>query len=298
MLASARPDYFHSRLFCANVRGHFLSQDVLRAVIAVYCPTQSLLQVLSRADLSDLDLHTCENWRHFERTKSRAMCSVMAVESLATDPAFRRYADSSHGAAAHPTVLVTKRDPENLRLIRNVPLQEVLWFEEAAYALGPAIHRAQGANHLQKVAEAIGESQQLPRRLRDALQHACRGSTPVRSIAQLAAHVGCNRSTLSRLWKRSVGPDAGLRLEDFLAWLIVLRALRQRSPGRKWSAVADDLDVPERTLRRLVGRWAGGNLRTLTVADYPSVAARFEDRILANPVRSNCHVLAATATSK
>lgn len=257
-------------------------------MIALYCQDSVRLLALSRLHLATLDVLPCQDWRFYERARALASCSVVLIDRLHVDPLFERLA-ARQGGAVHPTILVTDKDPENLRLIRSLTLEEVLWVEEVEHALVPAIRRACSAGHLQQVAQTIGGAAQLPRRLRTALVHACRSPACVRSVNDLAAAVKCDRSTLCRQWQRGRSPGTELRLEDFLDWLTILRAVGRRPPGRKWSAVAEELGVQERTLGRMARRLLGSGLRELDVDGYAGVAARFEESALRRVV--GCNIL-------
>jgi hypothetical protein len=257
-------------------------------MIAVYCQDEVRLLALSRLHLAALEVLPCLDWRYYERAKARASCSVVLIDRLQADPLFERLA-ARPGAAVHPTILVTDKDPENLRLIRGLTLEEVIWAEEIGHALIPAICRASNAGYLGQVAQAISGAPHLPQRLRTALVHACRSSVPVHSVSELASEVECDRSTLCRQWRSGCGSGAELRLEDFLDWLTILRAVGRRPPGRKWSAVAEELGMQERTLRRMSRRLLGSGLRGLDVDGYARVASRFEEIALSRI--AGCNVL-------
>jgi hypothetical protein len=257
-------------------------------MIAVYCRDEARMQALTRLHLATLEVLPCLDWRCYEQARARASCSVALIERLHADPLLERLA-SRPGGAAHPTILVTDKDPENLRLIRGLILEDVIWAEEVKDALVPAIRRACNAGYLQQVAVVVDGNARLPQRLRAALVHACRSRAPVGSVGDLAAAVRCDRSTLCRQWQRGRGAGVELRLEDFLDWLIILRAVGRRTHGRKWSAVAEELGIQERTLGRIARRLLDSSLRELNVDGYTVVAARFEEGPLRNI--AGCNVL-------
>jgi len=248
-------------------------------MIALYCQDEARLSAISRLHLAALDVLLCRDWRNYERAKAGASCSVILIDRLHTDPLFERLA-ARPGAAVHPTILVTDKEPENLRLIRGLTLEEVIWAEEVGHALVPAIRRASNAGYLHQVARAIGAAAHLPQRLRAALVHACRSSVPIQSVSDLAGEVKCDRSTLCRQWRSGRSAGTELRLEDFLDWLTILHAVGRRPPGRKWSAVAEELSMQERTLGRMSRRLLGSGLRGLDADGYAGVATRFEESAL------------------
>jgi hypothetical protein len=257
-------------------------------MIAVYCRDEVRLLAIMRLHLNTMNVLPCHHWHCYERAQTRARCSVALIDQLHVDPLFKRLAVRP-GGVVHPTILVTDKDPENLRLIRGLTLEDVIWAEEVGHALVPAIHRASNAGYLQQVAAVIDDTPHLPQRLRAALAHACRNRVPVRSVNGLAAAVECDRSTLCRQWQKGRSTRVELRLEDFLDWLTVLRAVGLRPPGRKWSAVAEELGMPERTLSRIARRLLGSGLRELDLNGYMSVAAKFEAEVLRH--LASCNVL-------
>lgn len=229
----------------------------------------------------------CADWSSLQRARSRARCSVLCVARLQRSPVFAEFVDAARHPGVHPTVLVTDRDPDNLRLIRGVAVEEVVWPEEVGDALLPAIQRACSTGYLLRVAAAVESSPRLPLRLRAGLAHTCRSRLPVGSVKGLAAVLGVDRSTLCRQWLRGRREGTALRLEDFLDWLILLRAVGRRAPGRKWSAVAAELGVPERTLARTASRLLQQRLRELDCEHHECVVARFEADALAAVVQRN-----------
>lgn len=83
------------------------------------------------------------------------------------------------------------------------------------------------------------------------------------SVAELAAAVGCDRRTLWQQWSQVVGPSSEFRLQDFLHWLALLRAVGLKRPERSWDRVADAVGVHPHTLGRWARRYTGGTLREL-----------------------------------
>jgi hypothetical protein len=120
----------------------------------------------------------------------------------------------------------------------------------------------------------------VPTRLRDALAAACRAGTPVYTVAQFAALSGRDRRTLWRLWQSSFGPVPPLRLQDFVQWLLLIRAASLRSTGQRWGSVAADLGVNQHTIARLARKLAGMNLRELAAAGPAEITRRFEEHVV------------------
>jgi hypothetical protein len=130
------------------------------------------------------------------------------------------------------------------------------------------------------VGSELRAADHLPRKLREALALACEGEPPIRTVERLAVRVGCDRRTLWNQWKQSLGRDTELRLQDFLHWLLLLRAAGFKTAELSWADVADAVGVHPHTLGRLARQLTGRNLRDLGAGSPASVLARFEAEIL------------------
>lgn len=130
------------------------------------------------------------------------------------------------------------------------------------------------------LAGTIRQSAHLPPRLREALALACDERRAIRTVEKLAAAAGCDRRTLWTHWKSSVGPDAELRLQDFLHWLLLLRAAHRKTPALAWADVADEIGIHPHTLSRLARQLTGLSLRELAADGHAALARRFEAEVL------------------
>ena len=119
----------------------------------------------------------------------------------------------------------------------------------------------------------------LPRRLREALALACDGGRTIRTVEKLAAVAGCDRRTLWTYWKQSVGRHSELRLQDFLHWVLLLRAAQSKTENRPWAEVAEELGIHPHTLGRLARQLTGTSLRKLSSRTY-TVPQAFETRVM------------------
>jgi hypothetical protein len=120
----------------------------------------------------------------------------------------------------------------------------------------------------------------LPPRLRDALVLACDERRSIRTVEKLAAAAGCDRRTLWTHWKNAVnGRGAGLRLQDFLHWVLLLRAAHRKRPSVAWADVADELGIHPHTLSRLARQLTGTPLRDLAAGGHTALAVRFEAEV-------------------
>jgi transcriptional regulator GlxA family with amidase domain len=120
----------------------------------------------------------------------------------------------------------------------------------------------------------------LPPRLREALALACDDRRAIRTVEKLAAAAGCDRRTLWTHWKQSVGRHSGLRLQDFLHWVLLLRAAHRKTASRPWAEVAEEIGIHPHTLGRLARQLTGSSLRELSSRAHLTLAQAFETRVL------------------
>lgn len=94
----------------------------------------------------------------------------------------------------------------------------------------------------------------------------------------LPAAVGCDRRTLWHHWNAACpGP---LRLQDFLHWVLLMRALGGKTRDRSWATVAEEVGMHPDTLGRLARQLAGLGLRELDAGRQATVADLFRTRVL------------------
>lgn len=222
-----------------------------------------------------------EHWSEVEGDARRADCLVVLVPALRSSPVVPRLAALRARYPSRPAVLVTRWDPENSRHLKDVSVDEVVWCGEVERDLAAAVRRAcsrggEAALHHAAPLESAGH---LPAVLRAALSHACRSEVPVRSVKQLAAAVGSDRRTLWYHWTRAAGLAPGLRLQDFLHWVLLLHALARKTADRPWAVVAGEVGIHACTLLRYARTLAGRTLPELA-ADVDGASALFRERVL------------------
>ena len=151
----------------------------------------------------------------------------------------------------------------------------------------PARPRAIRSSHAisPALAGSLRRAHHLPQRLRDALALACDAREPIRTVERLAAAAGCDRRTLWAHWKQSAGKRSPLRLQDFLHWLLLLRAAHRKSSERPWAQVAEEIGVHPHTLSRLTRQLTGFSLRELGMNGHAPLAERFQTEVVAVVVR-------------
>jgi AraC-like DNA-binding protein len=224
------------------------------------------------------------DWPHFERAAESAECSVIVIGWLSVPEVDRLMAFKSRHPL-HPVVLVTRGDMQNARQLKAVQVEEVIWLEEMDHELSGAVSRTCTLSHHRSFCEAMSDADYLPGCLAPALARACSAEPPLRTVQKLATLVGCDRRTLWQHW-RAVTDGEELRLQDVLHWLLLLRATSQKTPGRSWATVADELGVHPQTLGRISQQLTGHSLRELAGRRQGEMVDRFEHDVLGVLLRS------------
>jgi AraC-like DNA-binding protein len=251
-------------------------------MIMLYTSAREHIPKLRALLPSGTPVATTDDWSAFEQTVATSSCAVIVVEWLFRDPVFPAVSKFKLRRPAHPTVLVTRWEPENARLLKDLVVEEVVWFRELDLQLGPAVQRVCTAHfsHTRSLGVVFEEAGQLPPKLREALALACRADPPIRSVNQLALITGCDRRRLWEQWSASLEASFSMRLQDFLHWLVLIRALGRKAPGRSWERVAAEVGVSHRTLRRMAQQLTARTLQQLEQQSPGAAAAEFRGRVV------------------
>jgi AraC-like DNA-binding protein len=217
-------------------------------------------------------------WHTFQRSAATTESLVAVLPGPVSGDDIEALASLQRRLPYHPLVLAVDRDPENLRRLSPLRVAEMIWTEEVDRQLWPTLRRARTGAALRRLARQLEDADWIPARLRQALAAACRATSPVRTMPELAALVGRDRRTIWRLWQSTFGPESPLRLQDFLDWILLVHAAAHRSTGLRWSTVAQELRVHEHTIARIARRLAGINLRQVGDGGPGEVIRRFELR--------------------
>lgn len=251
-------------------------------MVALYSPDEVLLSRIAKTLRSGTPINEARSWRELVGYATAAECLLVAIVSLKDDTLFEVLCAFKRRFPYTPVVLITHEEADNLRLLKNLIVEEVVFTSSLEKELHLALGRASTKAYLYLIAEKLERAAHLTCKLRQALVFACRSEQPIRTVADLARHVQRDRSTLCSQWRRTVGRST-CRLEDFLDWLLLLRAAGQKGAGWKWGAVAAQLGVSERTLRRLSVRLCNRTLREFDARGQAEVIAHFEKSLL-NPL--------------
>lgn len=236
-------------------------------MVALYCRAAAYLAQTLAAFPAGHHVLAAEAWPQFRRAMASASVAVVVLPRLVAQDlrALRALRAPRLARWLVPVVLVTSSEPDNARYLKDVTVAEVVWLDEADRELWPAVRRAANGHGSPRtrLADEIRMNERLPLQLRRALEYACRSERPITSIVALARAVGCGRSTLGRQWRRVVGTGRDRRLEDFLDWILLARAVERKAPDRSWEQVADNLRLYKSVLARVARRLTGHTLGDL-----------------------------------
>lgn len=222
-----------------------------------------------------------DDWQAFERIAAGAECAVVWLEWLGAGDGFSRLVELRARLPLQPMVLVTHKDADNARHLKDVLLEEVVWHDEPAHELWSAVARARARGTLSLVALAFQRAPRLAPPLRRGLVFACRSSRPIHSVSRLSDMAGCDRRTLWRHWRDAVGDEAPLTLQDVVDWLLLLRAAQRKTIDVCWRAVAEEMGVHEHTIGRLAQRLGHHTLRGLSGMRLEGLLDRFDAEVMA-----------------
>lgn len=217
----------------------------------------------------------CRDWDDFISSLRQADCSL-AVERTPEEPAtaarIRSLSMLQHDASV---VLVVRCGQYRRSRMRLLPIAITVCLEDGPGAVTSAIRHAHTRGVLRRLALRCRDSTTLPNILASALIQLLENEQPIVSIGDLARRVGRDRSTLWHSWRSHVGAQP--RLEDFVEWLVLLRAIAKKTPQRSWRTVARSLGVHEHTLMRLGRRLAQTRLRDITTQRATDLLQEFAD---------------------
>ena len=169
-------------------------------------------------------------------------------------------------------LIIVRATPESPPI--PVTADETLDARHAAHTLWSVIREIESRGLFNRLANVIRSIDPLPSVLRLGLVHTLLRPTPISSIKELAAELGCERRTLPRSWELYFAGQED-RLIDFLDWIVLLYVTGRKTAKRSWTTVARDVGVAEETLTRSARRLVGFSLSELTVLGQAPVLDKF-----------------------
>jgi hypothetical protein len=128
---------------------------------------------------------------------------------------------------------------------------------------GDPMKLSSGNQALSELAMKVGQDLGIPQELRCAILLLLESPHPIRSEKELALRVGCDRTTLYRQWRDTLGPPTQMGMKDLIDWVLLVRAVTIRHTAKSWSEVATWLGMERPTLSRAAMRLTGGGLLEL-----------------------------------
>lgn len=219
------------------------------------------------------------NWKQFgclalEAEVAIACFPILSERLIGLIRHFSRGRTSPRVVIACDDLRTDGDDTDGLGVDAIVPLSD------EARSLWSAVQHVNSRLRRRQIARQIDAASHVPEPLRSALGACCDSAAPVPSVVALATQRGCARSTLEYQWSILAGGVCpGIRLKDFIDWIIFLRALSIKGSDTAWRQVADATGVHEQRLQRISRRFTRLPLRTRE--DLDRVAeTRFRETLL------------------
>lgn len=193
--------------------------------------------------------HPVESWSELFNTLSTIDCVVIDVAH--SELPWAAWATLA-GELSVPTeiVLIVPPDLSYLRLLARIRVFAVLTSDELHTALVETIRAVLRPAVLEAFATHVHKLEHLPISLRTALLVACEWEAPITSVNRLASLAGCSPSNLQRQWRTAA--NGGVRLQDFLNWVLVVRAHERHA--QSLTSWAQTTGIPPRRIRRWMRR--------------------------------------------
>lgn len=249
-------------------------------MFVICCTEPRFAQEVRAALPADAPVRMVRDFAELESAAPLAWAlAVQVTESTAPELA-RRLQSLMARHPLVPVVAITPRSIDVILHLLNSGIAETVWSDAVDGTLYETLSRVRGRGVLDRVALLVERSEIIPLALRGALTAAVRRPTPPRTVRELAALAHCDRTTLWKHWRRSLGADHPLTPGRFLDWLLLLHGVARKQPGRKWERIADELGIHPHTLMRLAQRLAGATLRELATDGHVMLVRRFEERVV------------------
>lgn len=200
-------------------------------------------------------------WREPDRARllrraGSAECAVVVCPGFVGSDAgdWLRELRFTHGSL--PIVLCTNAVRSTLVELTGVVDQVVvrpLSLPEITHAIAAATR----ARWLRGFARRVEAADRMEAGLKELILPSILPAVPYTFVGRLCRDLGISPDTARRRWRAHWSGSPPLRLEDFLAWIALLRAHAAKPPGTSWKRAAGCLGVSRRRLRRWVRRYLG-----------------------------------------
>lgn len=225
----------------------FPRPDRQRIVIPIHCSSIRIEDAVLEF-VGDL-VEPVRSWNDFE---NRATSNPVAIIAMERDgiPNAHRAEHLTRSAASTRFALVIDDAAIEYDLLGRLTVWKVVPLSQAARVLRSVVLEACQDDGLAWVVDSFASIQDVPSHLRKAIRIACLGPSIKPTVTGLATEAGCSRRALSRAWRRSCATNCGITLEEFLAWITLLRALALRQRYKSWEEMGMHTGLSVATLGR------------------------------------------------
>ncbi len=244
---------------------------MVQAELVVFCSSDLFFDQVRRGCGTSWILARVSRWEDVAAAASSASCALVASEE-GDRWLLRGILDIRAKSPDLAFLVVGEAGPLHALRQLNDPLIEGIREQDAQHRIPTLLTQLRWRSLFRWMARLIEGNAKAPVGLRRALAICCLSALPITSVTSLARAAQSHRSTLTKQWKQTFGapPMLPLRLEDFVAMVILLRALAAKVPSITWREVSSGLGVHERTLRRTAHRLFGTSLGSLA-SQHPQV---------------------------
>lgn len=247
-----------------------------RIRVAVYSPVPELLDRVASVLEEIADSEGTGRWSKFEYEAQRSDVAVVVLKRLGREADIQRLSNVRMRFPTLPFVLATRRDPDRVRAVGHLRLDDIVWISRMRDRLPAAVRAAEAGSVLRTIGEAVRESEEVPDRVQRAVSMACRRKRPVLTVTELAQSTGCDRRTLWYQWRKVTSET---QLKDFVAWCKLFHSVELRRSGRSWTEVAAAIDATPSGLRSLAKRLTGENLSQVCAKGLPRLIDQFNREV-------------------
>jgi hypothetical protein len=246
-----------------SIHSYFVGRmaDTLNAFdftsVPVFCPGRSVASVQGMIpDLATVSV--CGTWEDllFKSAVCRwglAWKDVIAPSDLRAFTTWKQ-----NGPHVSHFVLVTSAEPGNLLRLNGFVLAEIVPPDAAHDHIAHALLRTRASHWLCSVADKLEQSPFVDKTVAGMLAGPLRSAAPVRSTLAWTRLVGIgHRSTLWRRWNGLPIAKQGVRLQDYLDWLDVVRCALCKACTKSWRASASAFGISPEWLIRSCTRLTG-----------------------------------------
>ncbi len=156
-----------------------------------------------------------------------------------------------------PVLLITAPDPDNMRLLIHVHVDDLAWtFEPAEEVMVRGLRLAR-RNERRRVAESLLGSCSERTTVEPIVKASFCNPRPPSKVQDLARACFMSRRTLERRWRSAWSGNPPFSLKVLVDWGLLLWAADRLEEGLRVDQIARALGIHKRTLDRIAGRLAG-----------------------------------------